>query len=166
MKEDEVPPPRFLTDGSGSVPLSSSAGDPAATLSAGLPLSPGAAVREMTFCVGDLPDVRDFAALQARRAGMAEAEIGDYLVAVNEVATNAVTHGAAKARLRVWSDRGDLMVDVHDDGQWAPDGPQGMIAPHDYSTSGMGLWVARRLASALSLRTGLSGTNVTMRFPL
>ncbi|MCW2881210.1 MAG: putative anti-sigma regulatory factor, serine/threonine protein kinase [Sphaerisporangium sp.] len=150
MNEDEVPPPRFLTDGSGAT----------------TPLPSGSAVREITFCVGDLPDVRDFAALHARRAGMAEGDIGDYLVAVNEVATNAVTHGAAKARLRVWCDGGDLVIDIHDDGYWIPDEPPGMIAPHDYSTSGMGLWVARRLAKKLTLRTGASGTNLTMRFEL
>ncbi|GAA3806106.1 hypothetical protein GCM10022226_27760 [Sphaerisporangium flaviroseum] len=149
MNEDEVPPPRFLTDGGGSVPLPS-----------------GVAIREMTFCVGDLPDVRDFAALHARRAGMVEGDIGDFLVAVNEVATNAVTHGADKARLRIWCQSGDLMIDVHDDGHWVPDKTPGLEAPHDYSTSGMGLWVARRLAKELHLRTGPNGTNVIMRFRL
>lgn len=149
MNEDEVPPPRFLTDGGGVTPSPS-----------------GAVVRELTFCAGDLPDVRDFAALHARRAGMIEADIGDYLVAVNEVATNAVTHGAAKARLRLWGESGDLMVDIHDDGHWVPVEIPGMVAPHDYSTSGMGLWVARRLTKELILRTGANGTSVVMRFRL
>jgi serine/threonine-protein kinase RsbW len=150
VNEDEVPPPRFLADGGGTL----------------MPLPSGAGVREMTFCVGDLPDVRDFAALQARRAGMPESEIGDYLVAVNEVATNAVTHGTAKARLSVWCDGGDLLVGVHDDGHWVPVEPPGMAAPHDFSTSGMGLWVARRLAKDLILRTGPNGTDLIMRFKL
>jgi anti-sigma regulatory factor (Ser/Thr protein kinase) len=149
VNEDGVPPPRFLEGGGGV-----------------LPLPPGAAVREMAFCVGDLPDVRDFAALQARRAGMPEEAIGDYLVAVNEVATNAVTHGTAKARLRVWIDGGDLLIDVHDDGHWIPVEPPGMTPPHDYSTSGMGLWVVRRLVKELRLLTGANGTTVIMRFGL
>ncbi|WP_248964556.1 ATP-binding protein [Sphaerisporangium perillae] len=149
MNEDEVPPPRFLTDGGGSSPLPS-----------------GVAVKELTFCVGDLPEVRDFAALQARRAGMAADSIGDFLVAVNEVATNAVTHGAAKARLRAWCEGGDLMIGVYDDGHWIPEEPPGMVAPHDYSTSGMGLWVARKLTKELVLRTGQNGTELIMRFKL
>ncbi|MEO3814084.1 ATP-binding protein [Sphaerisporangium sp. B11E5] len=120
----------------------------------------------MTFRVGDLPDVRDFAAHQARRAGMSETAIGDYLVAINEVATNAVTHGTAKAWLRVWCDAGDLVVHVHDDGHWILTETPGMTAPHDYSTSGMGLWVARRLAKHLTLDTGTTGTNLIMRFSL
>ncbi|GII77012.1 hypothetical protein Sru01_19940 [Sphaerisporangium rufum] len=146
MNEDELPP-RFRADGDGQWPSPS-----------------GAVVREMSFCVGDLPDLRDFAALHARRAGMAEECIGDFLVAVNEVATNAVTHGTAKARLRIWCERDDLVIDVHDDGHWTFDDTPGMIAPHDYSTSGMGLWVARRLARDLRLRTGPGGTDVVMRF--
>ncbi|GGK95502.1 hypothetical protein Sme01_30890 [Sphaerisporangium melleum] len=149
MNEDEVPPPRFLVDGGGILPLPS-----------------GVTVREVTFSVGDLPDVRDFAALQARRAGMAEDAVGDFLVAVNEVATNAVTHGAAKARLRVWCDEGDLFIGVYDEGHWVPEEPPGMVAPHDYSTSGMGLWVARRLTKELILRTGANGTELIMRFKL
>ncbi|RCG33119.1 ATP-binding protein [Sphaerisporangium album] len=149
MNEDDIPPPRFLADGSG-----------------GSLLPGGVTVRELTFCVADLPEVRDFAALQARRAGMAEEDIGDYLVAVNEVATNAVTHGSAKARLRVWCEGGDLFIDVHDTGHWIIEDQPGMVAPHDYSTSGMGLWVARRLTKELILRTGLSGTSLTMRFQI
>lgn len=149
MNEDDIPPPRFLADDGGAWPV-----------------PPGATVRELTFHVGDLPGVRDFAALQARRAGMAEEDIGDYLLAVNEVATNAVTHGAAMARLRVWREGDDLVIDVHDDGHWLPAEPLGMMAPHDYSTSGMGLYVVRRLTKDLVLRTGTAGTNLTMRFEI
>jgi anti-sigma regulatory factor (Ser/Thr protein kinase) len=120
----------------------------------------------MTFRVGDLPDVRDYAAFHARRAGMPEKDIGDYLVAVNEVATNAVTHGTSKAWLRIWCDSGDLIVHIHDDGHWTLTETPGMIPPHDYSTSGMGLWVARHLAKELILKTGATGTSLIMRFAL
>ncbi|GAA1519102.1 hypothetical protein GCM10009677_60540 [Sphaerisporangium rubeum] len=147
MNEDQVPHPRIRADGDSTPPI-------------------GTAVFEMTFRVGDLPGVRDFAALQARRAGMPESAVGDYLVAVNEVATNAVTHGTSKACMRVWCDEGDLVVQIHDEGHWIITDTPGMTAPHDYSTSGMGLWVARRLAKELTLITGRTGTHLTMRFPL
>src|SRR4051812_39196507 len=64
----------------------------------------GAPVAELAFRLPDLPDVRDFAAEQAVRGGMPEEDLADFLVAVNEVATNAVTHGhsTAKAVLRMW----------------------------------------------------------------
>ena len=123
--------------------------------------------REITFSLADLPDVREFAADLARRGGMSEERVGDFLVALNEVTTNAVTHGAAKARLRVWYDSGGLMVDVHDDGRhWVPDGVPGQRPPRENATSGMGLWVARRLSESLHVSAGTEGTTVLMRFPL
>lgn len=116
----------------------------------------------MVFRLADLPDLRDFAAVAARRIGMTEDAVGDVILAVNEIATNAVTHGTAKAQLRIWTDAGDLFVEIHDDGAgWLPDVPP---APGPRATSGMGLWVARRLAADLSFATGVTGSTVTMRF--
>ncbi len=121
--------------------------------------------KELTFSLADLPGVREFAALQARRRGMAEDAVGDLVVALNEVATNAVTHGAAKARLRMWDDSDDLVVDVHDEGRrWRPEGPPGHLPPDENATSGMGLWVARLLSKDISVDTGPQGTTVRMRF--
>jgi serine/threonine-protein kinase RsbW len=86
-------------------------------------------------------------------------------VALNEVATNAVTHGSTKARLRVWEQGDKLVVDVHDDGQhWQPEVDPGHTPPRENATSGMGLWVARLLSRDMQVRTGATGTTVTMRF--
>ncbi|MEU7002714.1 ATP-binding protein [Nonomuraea sp. NPDC046570] len=126
---------------------------------------PGAPVREVAFRLPDLPGVRDFVAVHARRLGMSEDHVGDFLLAVNEVTTNAVTHGApAKAYLRVWTDHGDLVVEVHDQGDWTPGFAPGRAAPGPYATSGMGLWVARVLAADIVFRTSEDGSTVTMRF--
>ncbi|MET8054520.1 ATP-binding protein, partial [Streptosporangium sp. NPDC005286] len=75
---------------------------------------------ELAFCLPDLPDVRDFAAAQAVRSGMSQDGLADFLVALNEVATNAVTHGhtSAKAMLRMWTVGRTLVVEIHDEGQW------------------------------------------------
>jgi serine/threonine-protein kinase RsbW len=124
-----------------------------------------ATAKELTFSLADLPDVREFAAVQARGRGMSEDAIGDFLVALNEVATNAVTHGSSKARLRVWADGSALVVDVHDDGRhWHPDDEPGQTPPPENATSGMGLWVARLLSADIEVRTGANGTTVSMRF--
>ncbi|MBP2702196.1 ATP-binding protein [Microbispora sp. RL4-1S] len=124
-------------------------------------------IRERTFSLADLPDVREFAAAEARRRGMAEGALDDFLVALNEVATNAVTHGSTKARLRMRVDGGQLVVTVHDDGRdWRPDTEPGVTPPPHNATSGMGLWVARLLAADIRVTTGQDGTNVTMRFLL
>ncbi|GAA3207040.1 ATP-binding protein [Nonomuraea helvata] len=120
---------------------------------------PGAPVKELPFGLPDLPQVRQFAEEEARCAGMPEEAVGDFVIAVNEVATNAVTHGADRALLRTWLVNGDLVVEVHDDGMWKP-------GPLPGAVGGMGLWVARLLASDLTLRVGNDdGSTVTMRFP-
>ncbi|MEU7899658.1 ATP-binding protein [Nonomuraea sp. NPDC049152] len=121
--------------------------------------------REVVFRLSDLPEVREFAAGHARAAGLPDEEVSDLLVAVNEVATNAVTHGVAgKARLRVWSEPDAVVVEVHDDGRWELQGDPGNTPPPPDATSGMGLWVARRLAQWIGFRTGREGSTVTMRF--
>ncbi|TKK86146.1 ATP-binding protein [Herbidospora galbida] len=132
------------------------------------PPAPGAA-KEITFSLADLPDVREFAAALARRGGMPEDRVNDFLVALNEVTTNAVTHGATKARLRVSFEPGFLIADVHDEGRhWhlSSESPPGFTPPRENATSGMGLWVARRLSSEMRVVTGETGSTVVMRFPL
>ncbi|MER6947677.1 ATP-binding protein [Nonomuraea sp. NPDC000554] len=114
-------------------------------------------MKEISFRLPDLPEVRSAAETQARAAGMPEEAIGDLVIAVNEVATNAVTHGAPPARLRTWEEDEGLVIEVHDDGAWRP-------GPRPGTVGGMGLWVARRLATDLTLRIGSGGSTVTMRF--
>jgi anti-sigma regulatory factor (Ser/Thr protein kinase) len=119
---------------------------------------PGAPVKSLLFRLPDLPEVRQFAEEEARAVGMPEEVIGDFVIAVNEVATNAVNHGAADARMRTWVISGDLIVEVHDEGTWKP-------GPMPGAVGGMGLWVARLLSSDLTLRVGSGGSTVIMRFP-
>ncbi|MEU6742877.1 ATP-binding protein [Streptosporangium sandarakinum] len=127
-----------------------------------------APVAELAFCLPDLPDVRDFAAAHALRGGMREENLPDFLVAVNEVATNAVTHGhtTAKAVLRIWTTDRALVVEIHDEGRWFPTEPPGQTPPGPHSTSGMGLWVARMVSLDMDFRTGMAGTFITMTFPI
>ena len=122
------------------------------------------ATAEFTFGMPDLPRVRDVAAACARHHGADEEFVSDFLIAVNEVATNAVTHGADRARMRVWEEDGHLFVSVHDEGTWRPQAPPGRVPPPPHATSGMGLWVARLLSGRISFETGAHGTTVTMGF--
>ncbi|MEU5865896.1 MULTISPECIES: ATP-binding protein [unclassified Nonomuraea] len=119
---------------------------------------PGVPVKELRFRLPDLPTVRQFAEDEARAVGMPEEAVGDFVIAVNEVATNAVTHGAGRAAMRTWVISGDLVVEVHDEGSWKP-------GPLPGAVGGMGLWVARLLSSDFTLRVGSGGSTVIMRFP-
>ncbi|MFI6484731.1 ATP-binding protein [Nonomuraea sp. NPDC050663] len=119
-------------------------------------------MRTLAFRLADLPRVRQLTEESARRLGLAEAVIEDVVIAVNEVATNAVTHGEHHtAQLRLWIEEGSLLVEVHDTGSWTP--PEDR-RPGPYATNGMGLWVARLLATEISFTSGSEGSAVTMRF--
>ncbi|SEL32169.1 ATP-binding protein [Nonomuraea pusilla] len=119
---------------------------------------PGTPVTELRFHLPDLPRVREVAEGEARGFGMSADVVSDLVIAVNEVATNAVTHGGDHARLRMWRNGGDLYVEVRDEGAWKP-------GPQPGSVGGMGLWVCRLLAADLTVHAGEDGSTVTMRFP-
>ncbi|SDR12845.1 ATP-binding protein [Thermostaphylospora chromogena] len=122
------------------------------------------AIAEYTFGMPNLPEIRDIAAACARHHGADEEFVSDFLIAVNEVATNAVTHGAERARMRLWKQGGHLYVSVYDEGVWQPEQPPGRTPPPPHATCGMGLWVARLLSTHISFDTGDDGTTVTMGF--
>ena len=88
---------------------------------------------------------------------MPEEAIGDFVIAVNEVATNAVTHGHDHASMRTWTHDGDVVVEIHDDGSWKP-------GPMPGSVGGMGLWLARQSVDDLvAAPTEDSGQGCTVR---
>lgn len=85
----------------------------------------------------------------------------DVVLAVNEVATNAVAHGESEAELYLWT--GDeLVCEVHDRGILADPLP-GLQAPHPSHPKGRGLWIARQLCDMLHIWSDPGGTHVRMR---
>ena len=75
---------------------------------------------EMTFRAADLPLVRRRSASWALRAGMAADVADDFVIAVNEIATNAVRHGSPEATLRLWVDGRAGLAEIRDQGHWPP----------------------------------------------
>jgi len=85
----------------------------------------------------------------------------DVVLAVNEVATNAVEHGETEAELFLWT--GDeLVCEVHDQGVLGDPLP-GLQAPHPSHPKGRGIWIARQLCDMLHVWGDASGTHVRMR---
>ncbi|MFI6909985.1 ATP-binding protein [Nonomuraea sp. NPDC050394] len=129
--------------------------------------------------LGRLGAARQLAAATARRMGMRPSLIPDTIIAINEITTNAVTHGRAPARLRIWRDNGDLVVEVRDRGHWT--NPATVVAgdlsadlPLKPVPGGRGLWIARTIARTLTadttadtaMSTANASTRVTLRFAL
>ena len=95
-------------------------------------------------------------------AGFDEDRADDVVLAVNEVASNAVEHGGdGTAELHLWCGRGDLTCEVHDPGTLHDPLP-GLVAPPTTDHRGRGLWIARQLCDLLHVWTDTGGTHVRM----
>jgi hypothetical protein len=75
----------------------------------------------------------------------------DFMVAVNEVATNALRHGRPPVDVRVWSAPDRLVCTVSDRGRGVDDPFAGYLSPEGCGVAegGMGLWLARQCCDRL-----------------
>jgi serine/threonine-protein kinase RsbW len=103
--------------------------------------------------------VRRFAA----QAGLHGQRLDDFVLAVNEIVTNAVMHGGGSGRLRLWRDNGAVCCEVSDQGPGLPAGrPTGQLPP-THQARGRGMWLASRLCDSVETATSPAGTTVLMR---
>ena len=86
-------------------------------------------------------------------AGRAE----EFLIAVSEVAANALRHGGGRARLALWVMADRAVCEVRDRGHGMDDPFAGYLPPGGEEAPGMGLWVARQLSDDLTIRSGPGG---------
>jgi anti-sigma regulatory factor (Ser/Thr protein kinase) len=131
---------------------------------------PGAGERpllDQLFDGDSLYALRATVAARGARAGLAEDRVDDLILAVHELAANAVRHGAGRGRLRIWTAGGLLRCEVTDDG--APQANDAAAVPDPARWNiepGHGLWVVRQVADQISLHGGRSGTVVAVSFTL
>jgi anti-sigma regulatory factor (Ser/Thr protein kinase) len=102
---------------------------------------------------------------QAELAGLGPERIADLLLAVSEVATNALVHGSGKAVLRAWVEPKALVCAVHDNGHF-DDLLVGRNTPPTESVGRRGLWMVNQLCDLVELRSGTGGTTVRIRVDL
>jgi anti-sigma regulatory factor (Ser/Thr protein kinase) len=93
-------------------------------------------------------------------AGDEEAE--DFLVAVSEIATNALIHGGVGATVTPWVDEGRVVCDVRDRGPGFADPLTGYRVPGVDARSGRGLWLARQLTTLVEVGRAPDGTLVRL----
>jgi anti-sigma regulatory factor (Ser/Thr protein kinase) len=89
-------------------------------------------------------------------------QAADVVLAVHELAANAVTHGRETGRLRVWDLAGALHCQVDDGDPPAPGDPARASRLPD--PAGHGLWVVRHIADQMQIASGPRGTRVTVTF--
>ncbi|HWL99981.1 MAG TPA: sensor histidine kinase [Nocardioidaceae bacterium] len=89
----------------------------------------------------------------------------DFILAANEVATNAIRYGKPPVIARLWIGPDEFICTVSDHGDGIPDPFAGYIWPgsrDDIPTGGMGLWLARRLCDRLDIFDGPDGPTVRL----
>jgi serine/threonine-protein kinase RsbW len=114
------------------------------------------------FRVDDLRQLRRAVAGWAARTGLPGQRAADFLIAVNEIATNAVRHGSPTARLDLTVAGAAVQAEVRDSGPWPP-GPAG--AP-DPDRGGMGVRLARRVCDDVGIRRSADGSTIILRMSL
>lgn len=119
----------------------------------------GVPEQRMAFRSWQLRDVRRMVRDAAVAVGFGHDRTDDVVLAVNEVATNAVEHGGPTAELHLWCAGRGLVCEVHDTGPLADPLP-GLVAPHAGEARGRGLWIARQLCELLHVWTDSAGTHV------
>ncbi|ANY08970.1 ATP-binding protein [Pseudonocardia sp. HH130630-07] len=129
---------------------------------AAAPAEMGPPVTDLPFDAIRLRDVRNAVGDVLREQGFGEARIDDVVVAVNEVATNAVHHGSGTARLMIWTPGEEIVCEVHDGGRLADPLP-GLVPPHPRDGHGRGIWIARQLCDLLHVWSDDRGTHVRIR---
>jgi len=120
----------------------------------------------MSFTSADLPRVRRRTVAWVMRAGMSAEAADDFVIAVNEIATNAVRHGSPQASLRLWVSGGAGVAEIRDSGQWTAAISPTPLPRRPAEQGGMGLEVARLVCDGLQIKATSAGTCVLLRMAL
>jgi two-component sensor histidine kinase len=147
-------------------------------------------ILDIRFDSDTLSALRADVQTHASRVGFPDHRVEDMVLAIHELAANAVHHGAGAGRLRIWDLAGALHCQV-DDGPLAFGDPAAPGADHgasDHGASdhedsvhedskvgqgvmsswqaipGHGLWVVQQVANQLQVTSGTRGTRATATF--
>src|ERR1700726_3486925 len=98
---DRRPPPQTTTTPQATTPPQSTQSTP---------------ILDQAFDAGSLYTLRAAVAAHITEAALAPGRADDLVIAVHELAANAVRHGAGHGRLRIWRSEAALLCEVSDDG--------------------------------------------------
>src|SRR5580704_15871257 len=129
--------------------------------------SAGTPILDQAFDADSLYALRAAVAAHATQAGLPPGRADDLVIAVHELAANAVRHGAGHGRLRIWRSDQALLCEISDDGLPDPQkAPETANVPEWRTEPGHGLSLVRQVADHTTLRSGHDGTSATISFAL
>ncbi|MGH3150198.1 MAG: ATP-binding protein [Streptosporangiaceae bacterium] len=126
-------------------------------------------VLDVTFTSGTLHALRAEVRAQARRAGFRDSRLAEMVLALHELAANAVRHGAGAGRLRIWNLTGGWHCQVDDgppgsgDTPWLGTSIRAVISSLK-TVPGHGLSVVRQVADRMQILSGPHGTSAVVTF--
>jgi anti-sigma regulatory factor (Ser/Thr protein kinase) len=107
--------------------------------------------------------VREF----GERAGLTDLALTKFVLAVHELAVNAVRHAGGRGEVRVWADAGGLRCAVTDHGRGIARRYLDVRRPASATEiRGWGLWLVHQICADVRVETGSAGTRVTIRYPV
>jgi serine/threonine-protein kinase RsbW len=116
-------------------------------------------ILDQAFDRDTLYQLRAAVSAQGARAGLAPGRVGDLVLAVHELAANAVRHGAGHGRVLIWRNHQTLTCQVTDDGA-------AVVTPQWGTVPGHGLWLVRQIADEATWCSAADGTTATVSFAL
>ncbi|WP_030559968.1 ATP-binding protein [Streptomyces aureocirculatus] len=120
------------------------------------------------FVQTDLPRLRVLVDRYADREGLPAPRRGDFIVAVDAVASNAIEHAGGTGTLILQRADGHLACHIHDSGPGFTTDVVPPPAPGNGDLSaGRGLWIASLITDHLSITSDTNGSvvSLTMRLP-
>jgi anti-sigma regulatory factor (Ser/Thr protein kinase) len=113
--------------------------------------------RELAFTIDQLHDARQIVDREASAAGLDRVRVEDLMLAVSELATNAIRYGRGRGMLHVWR-RPDRLVCQVEDGGTIRDPLAGRRTPIPRAAGGIGLWAVNQLCDLVEVRSTKGGT--------
>jgi anti-sigma regulatory factor (Ser/Thr protein kinase) len=128
-------------------------------------------VLDLGFDSGTLQTARARVRACVSHTGFPEDRVEDVVLAVHELAANAVCHGGGAGRLRIWNLAGALYCQVDDGDLLAsaaaakPKGSPDQVSLNSLPCEpGHGLWVVQQVSDQMQSVSGHGGTSVLIRF--
>lgn len=113
------------------------------------------------FDQAQVTELRHSVASCAHACGLSGQRLDDFVLAINELITNAVRHGGGRGWLRLWHGNGELVCEVADHGHGiSAQRLSDRDRPAPDTAGGWGLWLARELSDTMAVETGEEGTVV------